>query len=231
MTARYAIYFAPAVQSPWWQFGSQWLGRDEHLDQLVPQTTVPQMSAQDLQRLTSHPRHYGFHATLKAPFGLQDNYTADDLQARMQALALTLRPVALGPMQATVLGNFVALVPVAPPEALAALANACVTELDDLRRPLSVDDLARRRIDTLDARGLELLHRYGYPLVMERFQFHFSLTGPVTAPYAQQVLMAVHNRVAELNANAPLVLDRLCLFVEPASGQPLVRIADMELSA
>lgn len=231
MTARYAIYFAPALQSPWWQFGSQWLGRDEHLDRLVPQTTVPQMSAQDLQRLTSHPRQYGFHATLKAPFGLQENYSADDLQARMQALARSLRPVTLGPMQATVLGNFVALVPVAPPAALAALANACVTELDDLRRPLSVDDLARRRIDTLDARGLELLHRYGYPLVMERFQFHFSLTGPVTAPYTQQVLMAVHNSVAQLNTNAPLVLDRLCLFVEPASGQPLVRIADMELSA
>ncbi len=231
MTARYAIYFAPARQSPWWQFGSQWLGRDEQRDRPVPQTGVPQMSARDLQRLTSHPRHYGFHATLKAPFGLQKNVTADDLQARMQALARTLRPVALGPMQATVLGNFVALVPVAPPEALAVLANGCVTELDDMRRPLNDDDLARRRIDTLDARGLELLHRYGYPLVMERFQFHFSLTGPVTEPYTQQVLMAVHNSVAQLNANTPLVLDRLCLFIEPASGQPLVRIADVELPA
>jgi putative phosphonate metabolism protein len=231
MTERYAIYFAPALQSPWWQFGSQWLGRDEHLDRLVPQTSVPQMDAQDLQRMTSHPRRYGFHATLKAPFGLRANYTEDDLQARMQALARTLRPIALGPMQATVLGNFVALVPVAPPEALAALATTCVTELDDMRRPLSDEDLARRNSDTLDARGLELLHRYGYPLVMERFQFHFSLTGPISAPCTQQVLMAVHNSVKQLNANAPLVLDRLCLFVEPASGQPFVRIADMELSA
>lgn len=231
MTARYAIYFAPALQSPWWKFGSQWLGRDEHLDRLVPQTTVPQMHAQELQRLTSHPRKYGFHATLKAPFGLQDSYTEDDLRARMQALARTMPPVSLGPMHATALGNFVALVPVAPPEALSTLAAACVTELDDMRRPLNDDDLARRKSDTLDARGHELLHRYGYPLVMERFQFHFSLTGPVTAPYTQQVLMAVHNSVAQLNANAPLVLDRLCLFVERASGQPLVRIADMELSA
>lgn len=229
MTARYAIYFAPALQSPWWQFGTRWLGRDEHLDQLVPQTTVPQLRTQDLQRLTSHPRRYGFHATLKAPFSLQDNYTADDLQARLQALARTLRPVTLGPMQATVLGSFVALVPVAPPAALAALANTCVTELDDMRRPLSDDDLAHRNSDALDARGLELLHRYGYPLVMERFQFHVSLTGPVTAPYTQQVLMAVHSSVAQLNADAPLVLDRLCLFVEPSSGQALVRVADMEL--
>jgi len=231
MTERYAIYFAPALHSPWWQFGTQWLGRDEHLDRPVPQTDVPQMGAQDLQRMTSHPRRYGFHATLKAPFGLRDHYGENDLRARLQALARTLHPLALGPMQATVLGNFVALVPVAPPEALAALANACVTELDDMRRPLSVADLARRRVDTLDARGLELLHRYGYPLVMERFKFHLSLTGPVTAPYTQQVLMAVHSSVAQLNANTPLVLDRLCLFVEPASGQPLVRIADMELCA
>lgn len=231
MTARYAIYFAPALRSPWWQFGTQWLGRDEQLDRPVPQTGVPQMGAQDLQRLTSHPRRYGFHATLKAPFGLRDNYTEDDLRARMHALARTLHPVALGPLQATVLGNFVALVPVAPTEALAALAAACVTELDDMRRPLSDHDLARRRIDTLDARGLELLHRYGYPLVMERFQFHLSLTGPVTEPYTQQVLMAVHTSVAQLNASAPLVLDRLCLFVEPANGQALVRVADVELLA
>jgi putative phosphonate metabolism protein len=230
MTARYAIYFAPALHSPWWQFGSQWLGRDEHLDQLVPQTLVPQMNAGDLQRLTSHPRHYGFHATLKAPFGLRENCTADDLQERMRVLARTLRPVALGPMHATALGNFVALVPVTPPAALAALANSCVTELDDLRRPLSDEDMARRKSDKLDTRGLELLHRYGYPLVMERFQFHFSLTGPVTAPNTQQVLMAVHNSVDQLNTMEPLVLDRLCLFVEPASGQPLVRVADVGLA-
>jgi putative phosphonate metabolism protein len=230
MTARYAIYFAPALQSPWWQFGTQWLGRDERLDQPVAQTSVPDMDAQDLQRMTSHPRRYGFHATLKAPFGLRENCTVDDLKSRMQVLAGTLQPVALGPMQAKVLGNFVALVPVAPPAALAALANVCVTELDDLRRPLSVDDLARRNSDKLDTRGLELLQRYGYPLVMERFQFHFSLTGPVTEPCAQQVLVAVHNSVEQLNANAPLVLDRLCLFVEAASGQALVRVADVELA-
>jgi len=37
--------------------------------------------------------------------------------------------------------------------------------------------------------------------------------------------------VAQLNATAPLVLDRLCLFVEPAPGQPFTRIADAVLRA
>ena len=231
MTARYAIYFAPALHSPWWHFGTQWLGRDEHLDCTLPQTTVPEVDAVELQRMTSHPRRYGFHATLKAPFALQMHCTVEDLKARMQALARTLQPVALGPLEAKALGNFVALVPANPPHALATLASACVVDVDDLRRPLSEADLARRQIDTLDPRGLELLHRYGYPLVMERFQLHFSLTGPVTPPRAQQVLQAVHQRVAQLSATAPLVLDRLCLFVEPVSGQPFVRVADMELSA
>jgi hypothetical protein len=114
---------------------------------------------------------------------------------------------------------------------LAVLAGACVTEPDDLRRPLNAQDLARRNADTLDARGLELLQQFGYPLVLERFRFHMSLTGPVTSPCAQQVVQAVAPMVAHLNATTPLVLDRLCLFMEPASGHAFARIADVELQA
>jgi hypothetical protein len=85
--------------------------------------------------------------------------------------------------------------------------------------------------DQLDARGLELLHQYGYPHVLERFQLHFSLTGPVAQPMAERVQQAVEDPVAQLNATAPLVLDRLCLFVEAAPGQAFRRVADVELGA
>ena len=229
MTPRYAIYFAPEQGSPWWEFGARWLGRDECQDADLVQPLLAQIAPAELRDITAQPRRYGFHATLKAPFSLRGHHTVDGLLARMQALAATLKPVALGPMQAVTLGDFVALVPALASDELMALAAACVTGLDDLRAPLSEAELARRRVEQLDAREQELLQRYGYPYVLERFRLHLTLSGPVDPLTSQRVLQAVADPLARLNATAPLVLDRLCLFVEPAPGQPFERIADARL--
>jgi putative phosphonate metabolism protein len=231
MTARYAIYFAPAKHSPWWRFGAGWLGRDEVSNTPLTTPTAAPLDADMQQQITAEPRRYGFHATLKAPFRLQGQHTFDDLLARLQTLAETLRPVALGPLEAVVLGNFVALLPVLSLADPTALAARCVTELNDLRAPLSEAEQARRKASPLDARELTLLERYGYPYVLERFRLHFSLTGPVAPSMAEQVLEAVAEPVARLNAHAPLVLDRLCLFVEPVPGQAFTRLADLVLAA
>lgn len=231
MTPRYAIYFAPAQGSPWWEFGTRWLGRDECLDVQIAQTALAQIGPAELHATTAQPRRYGFHATLKAPFALSGGHTLADLITRIQALAATLKPVALGPLQAALLGDFVALLPVTVPDELTALAGACVTRLDDLRAPLSAIDLARRRVEHLDAREQMLLNQYGYPYVLERYRLHFTLSGSVAPSMAQRIMQAAATPVARLNAMAPLVLDRLCLFVEPAPGQPFKRLADVELPA
>lgn len=231
MSARHAVYFAPAHGSPWWQFGAHWLGRDEFQDvTLAPSVSVPFEPAV-LHAITAAPRRYGFHATLKAPFRLSGEHTLDDLLTHMTWLAATLEPVALGPLHAVTLGDFVALVPHATPPALQALATTCMAELDDLRAPLVSADLARRRVETLDPREAELLHLYGYPYVMERLRFHFSLTGPIAGEQQLQVKQAVAAEVARLNREAPLSLDRLCLFVEATPGASFQRIADMEVGA
>jgi hypothetical protein len=128
------------------------------------------------------------------------------------------------------LDHFVALVPLSPSGELASLAASCVVGLDDLRAPLSAADLRRRRAMHLNAREQELLLQYGYPHVLERFRLHFTLSGPVTQEVAQRVMQEVAQPVAQLNASAPLCLDRLCLFVEAAPGQPFKRIADASLS-
>jgi putative phosphonate metabolism protein len=231
MTARYALYFAPAQGSPWWEFGTRWLGHDECLDRPMAQPALAQIGPAELFAATEQPRRYGFHATLKAPFALSGGHTLDDLVTRLHALAATLKPVALGPMQAALLGDFVALVPVTVPDELAALANTCVTCLDDLRAPLSAADLLRRRVEHLDAREQALLAQYGYPYVLERYRLHLTLSGPVAPPMAQHLLQAAATPVAQLNARAPLVLDRLCLFVESSPGQSFKRLIDAELPA
>ncbi len=229
MSARYAVYFSPAPHSAWWDAGAHWLGRDECSDLPLHPGAWQKFSVDDWRALTAAPRRYGFHATLKAPFRLREGVLERDLLRRLQDLADTLQQLALGPMRAVALGNFAALVPSAPSQELEALASRCVTELDDLRAPLSAQDLARRDIESLDTRGVELLQRYGYPHVLERFRLHMSLSGVVDGATVQRVVAAWEKPLAQLNAANPLLLDRLCLFVEAGPGQAFFRIADVLL--
>ncbi len=231
MSARYAIYFAPDRHSPWWAFGARWLGRDEHDNSVLAQPRVPDIAPEALADITAHPRRYGFHATLKAPFRLAAPHDEAALVARLGRLARTLAPVALGPLRIATLGDFVALVPDTEPDNLQALAAACVTTLDDLRAPLTQAELARRRQAELNARETELLALYGYPHVLECFRFHLSLTGPVAPALAERVSRALSAGVARLNGEAPVVLDRLCLFIERSPGAPFQRTIDVRLRA
>lgn len=231
MSARYAIYFAPDRHSPWWAFGAHWLGRNEHDNTALPQPKLEEISAAELAGITAEPRRYGFHATLKAPFRLSAAHTEPDLVARLGQLAQTLAPVALGPLRIATLGTFVALVPEISSAGLQALAVACVSGLDDLRAPLEEAELARRHAAGLDARETELLALYGYPHVMERFRLHLTLTGPVDDALAQRVSRVAGPAIAHLNTEAPLSLDRLCLFVERSPGAPFQRVIDVRLGA
>lgn len=231
MSARYAIYLAPAHGSPWWTFGAHWLGRDECNGAALGQPPLAQITPSELRALTAPPRRYGFHATLKAPFRLRHGHSVEDLTECVQALASTLKPLPLGPLQAVLLGDFVALAPASVPDELSTLAATCVISLDALRAPLSKTELACRLASPLDAREQELLQRYGYPHVLDRFRLHFTLSGPVARPTAQRLIQAVADPVRHLNASASLVLDRLCLFVEPAPGQPFKRLLDAVLHA
>lgn len=231
MSARYAIYFAPDKHSPWREFGARWLGRDEYDNAVLPQPGLEEISPPEFSRITQEPRRYGFHATLKAPMRLAAGHDEASLIRRLDTLASTLKPVALGPLRVATLGHFVALVPAAEPAGLQAFAAACVSDLDDLRAPLLEANRLRHRIDPLDEREIELLNRYGYPYVMERFRFHLTLTGPVDPSLAQSVTGAATPEVVRLNADAPLSLDRLCLFVERTPGAPFQRLMDLKVRA
>ena len=231
MTIRYAVYFAPGKASGWQRFGTHWLGRSEFDHQLLPLSALEDITSNQLKELTRVPRRYGFHATLKAPFHLATGIEASELTDRMAKLARKLRPLPLGEMTVVTLGNFVALVPAAAVDGLHALAEACVSELDDLRAPLAAHEFSRRLKEPLDARATELLKRFGYPHVLERFRLHFTLTGQVTAPEAARVTRVVTAPIERLNRQEPLVLDRLCLFIEPAADSPFLRIADFALGA
>ena len=231
MSPRYAIYFAPDKHSPWRKFGAHWLGRDEYDDTALLQPRLADISPDELAGITQEPRRYGFHATLKAPFRLAPGHDEAALLIRLKSLALSLKRLALGPLRLEALDTFMALTPDTPPAGLCALAASCVQELDDMRAPLLEAELARRRSVLLDAREAELLACYGYPYVMERFRLHMTLTGLVEPTMARRVSDAVTPQIARLNAEAPLWLDQLCLFVQRAPGAPFQRLIDVRLQS
>lgn len=229
MTKRYAVYFAPVRESGWWRFGAHWLGRDEANGNALAQAASLQLGAGELRRITAEPRRYGFHATLKAPFRLRRDVDERTVLERVARLARGMKSVPLATLVPVWMEGFVAMVPAAPNPALNALAQACVTELDELRAPPAADEIAWRRPERMDARGRELFERFGYPLVLERFRFHMTLTGRIDAALAGQVVAQVARPVVRLNLDEPPVLDRLCVFVEPEPGADFLRIADLEL--
>lgn len=215
MARRYGIYFAPDAAGPLWQRASAWLGRDAAAGAVA--ADIPGLPEGRTGLMASAIR-YGFHATLKAPMVLGPDVTEAELGARVAALARTLAPVSLGPLQVADLDGFLALVPQGERSGLVDLAARVVTELDDLRAPLSAEDRARR--GPLDPRAAELLETWGYPHVLERFQFHMTLTDRVSDEIRPGIRRAAENWFAGLGET---VLDRLVIFTEDAPGAAFVR--------
>ena len=110
---RYAIYFVPAADSAIWQFGCAALGYDSQSRENVPfhdHLFYQQVAARDW---TQDPRRYGFHATLKPPFELAAGTTIEALEDVAKDFVKQRQSFQLGALQVSVIGNFVALVPVA----------------------------------------------------------------------------------------------------------------------
>jgi putative phosphonate metabolism protein len=213
MSARYAVYFAPAQDSLLWQQGCVWLGRDAESDSVLAQPDVEGIARERVQALTASPRRYGLHATLKPPFALAPGVTYDMLIAAVRALASGIQPFTLPRLGVDVLSGFIALQTVNEDEALRRLADACVTELDRYRLAADADELARRRSRGLSAAQDALLARFGYPYVMQEWRFHITLTERVGGTERELLLAWLARHFAAALAT-PIRCDDICLFVQ-----------------
>jgi hypothetical protein len=219
---RYAIYWAPSAGHPLWQAGCRWLGRDAISGDV------------DLRprEATATPRRYGFHATMKAPMHLRDGVGESDL---VHALAGLLRPrarFAMPTLEVRTLRDFLALrlrEPIDADHPLRQLADACVTQLDVLRRPLSVED-EERRLQSLPFDELQRLNigRYGHAFVGQCWQFHLTLSDslgddPASTRRFDEMLGQARAHFATA-LTTPLECDALCVFVECAPGRPFMLV-------
>ncbi len=205
---RYAIYYAP----PPGDFAARanaWLS-----DAAPDLPGLPRPPAE----LTTAPRRYGFHGTIKAPFRLAEGVTVQMLQADIAALAARLPAVRMGGLRLEILKGFLALTPEGDETDLLALGAEVVSRLDPLRAPLTEADIARRRPDRLTPRQRELLARWGYPYVMEEFRFHLTLTDALPPDAAKATATILGPWLAEVLPH-PFEIADISLFGEDTQGR------------
>jgi putative phosphonate metabolism protein len=229
MTERFAIYFAPAPASDLRQLAVQWLGRDEITGAAVS-ANVPGLDPELRRKVTESARRYGFHATLKAPIALTAARNRADLEQAMAAFAVEQRPVAAGRIVLRDIDGFLALVPAVQSEALTAFAGDCVVAFDTFRAPPAAQEREKRIASGLTARQVDLLDQFGYPYVMEQFQFHMTVTDRLSREDAGPVAAAAQRWFAPV-IGSEIMLDRLALFHEIEPGAPFLRLADFPLTS
>jgi putative phosphonate metabolism protein len=220
--ARYALYFAPRPGDALAVAASQWLGRDPETGQARALRPVPGIAAERLAEITAEPRLYGFHGTLKAPIALADDITEREFLDAVGKFAAAGRAFSVPALQLDEISGFLALVPSAPCEPLHDLADRCMVEFDEYRRPADEAEVMRRRAAGLTPRQDELLLRWGYPYVLEHWRFHLTLTGRLPQSAERTTIANVLRQRFASFVDRPLSVADLCVFRQPAPGRPFL---------
>jgi len=221
---RFAIYAVPgagladAAGAALCQRAEQWLGRSSSGQPLTPGVPAGWTRA-ELDAITASARRYGFHATLKAPFRLAEGRTPEELDAALAGFAAGQAGALVPRLSLECLGGFYALVPGAEAEGLYTLADEVVTAFDAFRAPATEAEIARRHPASLTPRQRELLKTWGYPYVLDEFQFHLTLTDRIPRERRPAVERTLRSWFAA-SLGTTVLVGALALFTEHEPGAP-----------
>jgi hypothetical protein len=210
---RYAVYYTPR-DGAFARLAAEWLGWDPFTGKVLPQPVLPGIG--DPHAITNEPRRYGFHGTLRAPFRLAEGVTEKVLGDLVAELASRLATVECRGLRLETLHGFLAFTPIGCEAALLSVGAAVVEATDHLRAALTEAEIARRRPEQLSTRQRALLHRWGYPHLMEEFRFHLTLTDRLQDPRPAFAALDAHFAPV---LPSPFLIEDLCLFGETSSGR------------
>ena len=225
MGPRYAIYFVPDPDTALYRFGAAVLGYDCFTGADIPTLDALPVDARVWRELTREPRHYGFHATLKAPFRLAAEWTEAELIGEFVEFARGIDSAPSIEPAVCLLQRFVAVVPQTSRAGLDRLAASCVGHFDKFRAPLTDADRSRRLASHLTTRQIEHIERWGYPYVFDDFRFHMTLTGALSADCEEAMLVYLRGGLASNHGDGPISIDRLTLLRQDNPGAPFVVLA------
>lgn len=226
---RYALYYAPRPEEGLATTASQWLGWNPDGGWARRLALASGFSGDRLAEITAEPRRYGFHGTLKPPMALVDGASEADFLTAVGAFAAALKPITVPSMVLASLSGFFALVPEARSSELHDLADRCVVEFDEFRRPAGEAELARRRASGLSPRQEQLLVRWGYPYVLEEWRFHLTLTGRIADQAERDAVQTLLGQRFAAFARQPLRVRDLCVFRQSSPERPFTVLARFRL--
>ncbi len=218
MTARYALYAVPPREHPLWAHLCQWLGRDPQTGRDLAPELPPWLSHETWLEWTKSARHYGPHATLKAPLALAVGRTPAAFDAAIRAFGLEIQTLPPVPLVLRELDGFLALVPPHRIAPVMRLADLATVRFDRFRAEQTPESLAERRKAGLTRAQEAHLVRWGYPYVFDCFRFHITLTARL--PDGERAMLKPW--LADYFAPAlqnPVPLD-LALFSQPDRLHP-----------
>ncbi|WGD29388.1 DUF1045 domain-containing protein [Ancylobacter sp. WKF20] len=221
-TARYAVYFAPPAASPLWRFGSAVIGYDAESGQDVPPPPLRRFEAARWRNITSEPRRYGFHGTLKAPFRLAEGRTEAELREACARFAAERTRFACAGVSVSAISRFIALKLASNCAALDRLAAGAVAAFDDFRAPMNEAEREKRLRAPLTPRQRDHLDRWGYPYVLDDFRFHMTLTGPLEDDERALALAELEEAFAASGSDGPLIVSEIALYRQETGAFRLI---------
>ena len=223
---RYAIFFAPADHSPLGVYGATVLRRKAHNDKewINPEIPVNFENTPVWRACIERPAHYGFHATIVAPFELSEDHSLEDLLDDLRDFCATQHALSLTNIAPRLTHRYDALVFEQQPDEVKAFAATCTARFEKYRAPLTDADIKRRQKKALTKSQISNLQRHGYPYVFDDFNFHMTLSG--TMPDDDNgFLRWLGVLFWEMVPETPK-LDRLCVFKQPDRASAFTRIAE-----
>ncbi|MBG6144004.1 DUF1045 domain-containing protein [Roseibium album] len=217
---RYAIYFAADADDRLMQLGNTWLGRDPFSGSDLCQPALDGIDRERFLHLTSSPRRYGFHGTLKAPFHLDPERSESALLEACRDFSGDLAPFEIQALSVNRLGRFLALTPDNAEPDLAAFAALCVHRFERFRAPLSGADLERRRKSGLTPKQDSYLTGWGYPYIFDEFRFHMTLSSKLENDAEATVLAAAARNYFAAVTGQSRTCSSFALYVEPERNAP-----------
>ena len=224
MRYRYALYFVPQQGSALHTLGSALLGYDSCSGKMVSDPNLLLPEGLCLETITSEPKPYGIHATVLAPFFL-NNTSEQQLMKAAELFCRNAQAIILPRIALVKHRGFMALRPAQEAaaeknsyHALQNLAADAVRHFFPLRHPADPAEIARRLQSGLTARQQAYLEQWGYPYIFEEYDFHITLTNTLQESSAHALHTLFAGYFSPVTAQ-PLAIDRLCVCRQAVSGK------------
>lgn len=210
MVYRVALYYAPPRGSAIERFAMTWLGRDHETGAPLEQPAVPGIAPERFKEITTSPRRYGFHATIKAPFRLAPDQALEELSEALGAFCSD-RQAFEARLQIASVGGYIAFVLAEASPAMAALEDETVRRFEPFRAPLQQEEIDRRRPGSLTERQARQFFEFGYPFIFEDFRFHMTLSHRLEGQEHDTVLAGARAQAAPV-LDEPHRFDGLAVY-------------------